>query len=82
MPSPLTSFAVAAGYQVIMFLVRVPEIAPSPHSRSHGKVYLIGYLVTFTYAHSSKANAIVDQIRKLVFREDHHLPIPIDSPYD
>ena len=66
MPSPLASFAVAAGSQVIMFLVCVPEVTASPHSRKHGQVYLIGYLVTFTYAQSSKADVIANKIRELI----------------
>lgn len=42
-----------------------PKMTPSPHSRKHGQVYLVGYLVTFTYAQSSKADNIVNKIREL-----------------
>ena len=44
------------------------KMAASPRSRKHGQVYLVGYLVTFTYAQSSKADEIVAKIRKLLVR--------------
>lgn len=67
MSSPLASFAVVAGYQVVMFLVCVScKKATNPRSPNRVQVYLIGYLVTYTYAQSSQADKIVDTIRKLV----------------
>jgi len=38
----------------------------NPRSRKHVQLYLIGYLVTYTYAPSSSADKIVDKIRELV----------------
>ena len=70
MSSPLASFAVAAGYQVVMFLVCIfCKRATNPRSPNYMQVYLIGYLVTYTYAQSSEADKIVDMIRELVVQE-------------
>ena len=67
MSSPLASFAVVAGYQVVMFLVCVFRMkVANPRSYNHVQLYLIGYLVTYTYAQSSEADRIVDTIRELV----------------
>ncbi|KAG0704009.1 P-loop containing nucleoside triphosphate hydrolase protein [Suillus ampliporus] len=42
MPTPLSSFAVAAGYQIVMFTL-----------------YIVGYLVTLTYAAPSQSSNII-----------------------
>ena len=53
-PSPLASFAVAAGYQVIMFLVCVPSDGSQSTLTWAEQIYSIGYLVTFAYARPPK----------------------------
>lgn len=62
--SPLAAFALSAGYQIIMFVVRLC-LAPLWNPRlKMVQLYLAGYLLTLTYAKTSDANKDLVIIRR------------------
>lgn len=62
--SPLAAFAMAAGYQVIMFVVstRCPCVGIG-HFANATQLYLAAYLLTLTYAKTSQAGTDLTIIR-------------------
>lgn len=57
--SPLAAFAAVAGYQVIMFVVSVAQMYVSLSRSNLIQLYLAAYLLTLTYAKTSKAADII-----------------------
>jgi hypothetical protein len=64
MTSPLSAFAASAGYQVIMFIVS-SKLRFKSCFQPCNQLYLIAYLVTLTYAKTSKASSIITIAREL-----------------
>lgn len=62
--SPLAAFAIAAGYQIVMFTVRIPVyIAYERYTYWTRQAYIAAYLLTLTYAKTSEADSIITIIR-------------------
>ena len=55
-----------SGYHVVMFLVGVISDDGWPTLTGSKQVYLIGYLVTYTYASSSTADEVINKIRTFI----------------